>query len=173
MDDIAIVEEAVELLPQIGKLVYTAIASDPSMGELTLTQAKAISLLYHHGDQTVTEVASGLAIRLPAASELIDRLEDRGLVERTQDAADRRRMIIGLTPKSLAFARRIHDLRRAQVRDALSRMPKSEWPVFVKSLRVLAAALDASSTTGHGNHRQAPIDTTGTKPAVIPNGDSS
>jgi DNA-binding MarR family transcriptional regulator len=144
LDDVAVVEESVELLPQIGKLVFSAIASDPAMGTLTLTQAKAVSLLYHHGDHTVSEVASGLGISLPSASELIDRLVERGLVERTQDPSDRRRFIIGLTPKSLEVATRIHDLRREQVRDALSRLPKSEWPVFVKSLRVLADALNAS-----------------------------
>jgi DNA-binding MarR family transcriptional regulator len=172
VDDVAIVEESVELLPQIGKLVYSAIASDPVMGALTLTQAKAISLLYHYGDQTVSEVAAGLAISLPAASELIDRLVDRGLVVRTQDAADKRRMIIGLTPKSLDFARRIHDLRREQVRDALSRMPRSEWPVFVKSLRVLAATLDASSTLDGSNSRTSQAGLAGTKSAVVPAGDS-
>lgn len=167
MDDIAVVEESVELLPQIGRLVFSAIASDPAMGALTLTQAKAVSLLYHHGDQTVSEVATGLGISLPSASELIDRLVERGLVGRTQDAVDRRRFIIGLTPKSLEVATHIHDLRREQVRDALSRLPRSEWPVFVKSLRVLAEAL--SSSTMESDARMPPRErAAGMKSAVLP-----
>ncbi|CAN5774799.1 hypothetical protein BH24CHL4_BH24CHL4_06600 [soil metagenome] len=166
MDDVAIIEESVELLPQIGKLIDTAIASDPAMDALTLTQAKAVSLLYHHGDQTVSGLAAGLAISLPSASGLIDRLVDRGLVERTQDAADRRRFSIGLTPKSLEVATCIHDLRREQVLDALSRLPRSEWPIFVKSLRVLTAALHASSAVDNGNRLMAPGGTAGTKSPV-------
>jgi len=146
VDDIAYIEESIELLPQISKLVYTAIATDPEMGSLTITQGKAVALLYHQGDQTVSQVANGLGISLPAASELLDRLGERGLVDRTADPADRRRINIGLTPEALSFARRIHDLRREQVRAALAQMPRSEWPIFVKSLRVLAAALDASAT---------------------------
>lgn len=146
MDDVAYVEESIELLPQISRLTYSAIAADPAMGSLTVAQSKAISLLYHQGDQTVSEVATGLGISLPAASELIDRLLDRRLVLRTADPKDRRRMIVSLTPESLAYARHMHDVQRTQVRAALAQMPKSEWPVFVKSLRALAAALSTSTT---------------------------
>jgi DNA-binding MarR family transcriptional regulator len=167
LDDVAFVEESVELLPQIGRLVFSAIATDPAMGALTLTQAKAVSLLYHHGDQTVSEMATGLGISLPSASELIDRLVERGLVERTPDIVDRRRFIICLTPKSLEVATRIHDLRREQVRDALSRLPRSEWPVFVKSLRVLAEALSSSTTEGD-SRMSAREPAAGMKSAVLP-----
>jgi MarR family transcriptional regulator, organic hydroperoxide resistance regulator len=145
MNDVAVIEEAVELLPLISRRITSAIASDPGMASLTVTQAKAIALLYHEGEKTISDVASGLGIGLPAASELVDRLEERGLVTREQDPRDRRRFIIDLTDEAMAFATRIHDLRRRQVRAALSRLPESDWPVFLASLRALAQALDEST----------------------------
>ncbi|CAN5573687.1 hypothetical protein BH23CHL5_BH23CHL5_02760 [soil metagenome] len=153
MDDVAIVEESIELLPQIGKLVYSAVVDDPAMRSLTMVQAKAIGHLYHHGEQTVTEMAAGLGVSMPSASELIDRLLDKGLVGRTVDPDDRRRQIVALTPASLQFAKRIHDLRRTQVRSALAQLPPEEWPVFVKSLRALASTI---GTTADGiEHHEA------------------
>ena len=87
------------------------------------------------------ELAAGLGIGMPSASELVDRLESRGMVDRSVDPADRRRAIISLTEDSLEFALQIHDLHRAQVRTALERLEPGERPFFVKSLRALASAL--------------------------------
>jgi DNA-binding MarR family transcriptional regulator len=119
LDDIAIIEEAIELLPQIGRVAFTAAASDQTIGSLTIAQSKAVGHLYHHGEQSITEMACGMGVSLPAMSEMIDRLLDKGLVNRTVDPEDRRRQIVALTPKALAFAHLIHDVRRRQVRACL------------------------------------------------------
>jgi DNA-binding MarR family transcriptional regulator len=132
-------------LPEICKSLHSAVMNDPQMAVLTVPQVKAVSYLYHNGEQTVSGLANGLATSLPSASELIDRLVDRGLVERFADPQDRRRVLVGLTPEALNFARRLHDLRRIQVRDALRRMPEEDWPHFLQSLRALAAALSTQS----------------------------
>ena len=147
MDDIAIIEESVELLPEIGILLHSAIASDAALSALTLTQIKTIAFLYHHGEATITELATGLAVGLPAVSEMIDRLEDRGFVERAVDDRDRRRVVVNLTSESDSVARRIHDLRREQVRLALSRLHPGERASFLASLRVLADVLRETSSS--------------------------
>lgn len=146
MDDIAIIEESVELLPEIGILLHSAVAADPELSVLTLTQIKTIAFLYHHGEATITELSTGLAVGLPSVSEMIDRLEDRGFVSRSVDKRDRRRVVVSLTPESEAVARRIHDLRREQVRTALERLAPEERSSFLASLRVLADVLRELST---------------------------
>jgi DNA-binding MarR family transcriptional regulator len=146
VQDVAFVEESIELLPQISRLVYSAISAHPEFGSLTIAQGKAIAFLYHEGEQTMGALAAGLGIGMPAASELVDRLEERELVRRTVDPADRRRAIVELTGEALAFARRMHDLRRRQVRAALAQLDPEEWPIFVKTLRALAVALESSAS---------------------------
>ena len=145
MDDIAIIEESVELLPEIGILLHSAVPSDPELSGLTLTQIKTIGFLYHHGEATITELSAGLAVGLPSVSEMIDRLEDRGFVSRSAGERDRRRVVVSLTEEWDAVARRIHDLRREQVRMALERLAPAERSGFLASLRVLADVLRESA----------------------------
>jgi DNA-binding MarR family transcriptional regulator len=142
MQNVAVVEEIVELLPSIGRGLYATLMDDPEIGVLTLPQAKALIYLYNNGERSMSELAGGLAVSLPSASELVDRLVDRGLVEKTVDPADRRRVLIALTDSAIAYGRRIHDLRRAQARAALAAMPDDEQTCFLQTIRALAAALE-------------------------------
>ncbi|HET9661225.1 MAG TPA: MarR family transcriptional regulator [Thermomicrobiales bacterium] len=141
MQTVAMVEEIVELLPAIGRGLYATLMDDPEIHGLTLPQVKALIFLYDNGDRSMTELAAGLAVSLPSASELVDRLVDRGLVERMTDLADRRRVLVSLTEPAIAYGRRFHDLRRLQARTALDQMPSGERDCFVRSIRTLAAVL--------------------------------
>ncbi len=142
MHNIAIVEEVVELMPAIGRGLYATVMDDPEITGLTLPQVKALIYLYNNGERSMSELALGLAVSLPSASELVDRLIDRGLVGKTVDPADRRRVLIALSDSAIAYGRRIHDLRRAQARAALSAMPEEQQACFLDSIRALAAALE-------------------------------
>lgn len=141
MQSLAMVEEIVELLPDIGRGLYATLMDDPEISGLTLPQVKALIFLYDNGERSMTELAMGLAVTLPSASELVDRLIDRGLVERMTDQADRRRVLISLTDPAIAYGRRIHDLRRAQASAALESLPEADRECFVRSIRALAGAL--------------------------------
>lgn len=141
MQTVALIEEIVELLPEIGRGLYATLMDDPEIHDLTLPQVKALIFLYNNGERSMTELAAGLAVSLPSASELVDRLADRHLVVRSIDPADRRRVLVSLTEPAVAYGRRIHDLRRAQARAALEAMPETERACFVRSLRALATVL--------------------------------
>lgn len=141
MQTVAIVEEVIELLPNIDRGLYATVMGDPVIRGLTLPQVKALVFLYDNGEQSMSELAARLRVTLPSASELVDRLIDRGLVEREIDRGDRRRVLISLTEPAIAYGRRIHDLRRAQVRAALDAMPEHEHDIFLRSIRALVAAL--------------------------------
>lgn len=146
MQDIAIVEEVVELIPAIGRGVYATLMEDPEIKELPPAQVRALVFLYDNGDRSMTELAAGLAISLPSASELVDRLVERNLVRRNQDPVDRRRVLIALTDPAVAYGRRMHDLRRVQARAALAAIPVEDRACFVRSLRALSAALQPGAT---------------------------
>jgi DNA-binding MarR family transcriptional regulator len=141
MDAEVLIDEAVELLPQIGKVLYAAISKQPEASGLTMGQIKALVVIYHQGSSTVSDLATGIGVALPTASEMVERLVERGLVVREADPDDRRRVRLTLTPTAGAFGDRIRDLRRCQVQRALDRLDPTEWPVFLRSLRALAEAL--------------------------------
>ena len=57
--------------------------------ELTMPQLRTLVLL-SHGPQRMGEIAAALGISLPATTNMIVRLEGKGLVERVHDRDDRR-----------------------------------------------------------------------------------
>lgn len=72
-----------------------------------------LRLLDTLGPRRVGELATARAAGNATVSARIDRLERRGLVERERDPADRRAVVVRLTPEGRTRARRSrHDRRR-------------------------------------------------------------
>ena len=136
-----LVEQAIELLPEIGKSLYFAIARHPRAQGISLGQLKALGFLFHHAPCAVRDVADGLGISMPSASETIDRLVELGLAERATDPIDRRRAVVVLTPEAHRLGAEVREVRRRQVRAALERLAAAERPVFLRALQALVDVL--------------------------------
>ena len=65
--------------------------------ELTLSQTSAMVRLDREGPATASELAAREGIRPQSMWSIVGRLEERGLVSRTQDPDDGRRMVVTLT----------------------------------------------------------------------------
>lgn len=64
---------------------------------VSMSHLHVMSMLERHGALTMTRVAEALDVSLSNATGLIDRMEERGLVERIRDDADRRVVHVRLT----------------------------------------------------------------------------
>lgn len=60
-------------------------------------QMRVLRFLHNHGDITQREMQDALCIKSAAMSELISRLEDKGLIIRTQSSRDKRKKMLTLT----------------------------------------------------------------------------
>jgi DNA-binding MarR family transcriptional regulator len=65
--------------------------------DLTMPQLKVLLLLGQHGSAPVSWLAARMAVSPPNITGILDRLEQRGWVERTSDSQDRRVVRILLT----------------------------------------------------------------------------
>lgn len=146
MDNEELIERVHEVLPEIGRRLYALVAEHPQVAGRPLGQIKALLHLYRHGQCTVSEIAAQVGVSLPAASELIDRLVDDGFVERQVNPADRRQVLIRLTPQAQAYGSEIHALRRAQILATLDRLAPEHREPFVRGLTVLAEVLGEDPT---------------------------
>ena len=66
--------------------------------ELSPSQVAALATIDRHGPLTPSELAGRERVQRPTATRVIARLEEAGLVDRTQDPADRRSFVVALTP---------------------------------------------------------------------------
>lgn len=152
----ALVEAGVQLLPIIGRALYSAITELGQTYDLTQTQVKVLLHLGSRRQMTVGEIAEALGVSMPAASELVDRLVDAGHLVRASDPADRRRVLIAATPESARISAELRGMREAQVRYALGQLAPEERPAFIRSLQALVAGLrhargaEAGSCNGDG-----------------------
>ena len=78
---------------------------------------------------TIGEIAERLQIQHHSTVELIDRLVERGLVERQRDETDLRRVLVHLTPQGEEVLERLSTLALAELR--------TTGPALVRTLNVL------------------------------------
>jgi DNA-binding MarR family transcriptional regulator len=66
---------------------------------LSMPQFSTLMRLYYHGGCGISEISAHLDVTAPAASQMVDRLVQMGLLERGEDPNDRRAKQVTLSPK--------------------------------------------------------------------------
>lgn len=85
---------------------------------LTLQQHQALLFIigYPGREQvTISELAERLQVRHHSAVGLVDRLEEQGLVQRSQNQDDRRQVLIHLTDKGMSVLRGLAETHRQEL----------------------------------------------------------
>ena len=111
--------------------------------ELTLPQYRVLGILAE-GTAAASGLADRLAVRRPSITALIDGLVARGLVDRRQEDADRRRISLRLTPEgasTLAHADAVVDEYLVAI---AGHLPDKDEARALRSLELWARALAES-----------------------------
>ncbi len=97
-----------------------------------------LSYLLLDGPMTVGVLAQRLALAMPTTSLLVRDLETAGLVERTEDPADRRRRQVRIRPEHLDTVHAWLELRARPIRAALRRLDGRQRWELSHAIQVLA-----------------------------------
>jgi DNA-binding MarR family transcriptional regulator len=89
----------------------TKVALEP--WDLSPSQARAMSVLSRHGEVRLSTLADHLRIAPRSATEVVDDLQSRGLVERLPDPDDRRAVLVRLTTDGMRVNGEIQKAREA------------------------------------------------------------
>jgi DNA-binding MarR family transcriptional regulator len=106
---------------------------------ITPGQARALSVLARHGTMRPSELSEHLKIAPRSTTEVVDGLEERGLVERLPDPADRRATLVELTGTGSTIAEKIRAERGAQGERFFAALPpgdRAELARILAELRV-------------------------------------
>jgi DNA-binding MarR family transcriptional regulator len=115
-------------------------------GDLGVTQAEAhvLAQLDRHGPQTVGELQRGFGHKRSTLTNVLDRLDLRGLIERRLNPHDRRSFIVATTREGARSARHV-----TEVLDALERRVRREVSRRdVDGLRAVVEALGRLADAG-------------------------
>jgi DNA-binding MarR family transcriptional regulator len=95
-----------------------------------------ILIALSRGPHSVGQLAEALGVSPPAATQLVDRLVEHGMVERRPGTADRRVVMVDYAPQMPEVALRLMEVRR-RLAAAFARLTDEEARAFVKGLRSL------------------------------------
>ena len=115
-------------------------------GSLSIVHLHVLSILESDAPLPMGKLAEALDVSIASATGIIDRMEQRGLVERAQQADDRRVVLVQPTVAGLAVFSDLDETRRAGVAKLLDRMTDAELAALLKGLRAMTAARAALAT---------------------------
>lgn len=115
--------------------------------DVTMPQAKLLYLLGAVGDLHMSELVARLSVSLSTVSGLVDRIVDHGLASRRDDPADRRQVVVGLTPAGHAFIDRFRELNARQMRDLVSVLDDADLDLVRRALAALGRAASTLVST--------------------------
>jgi DNA-binding MarR family transcriptional regulator len=131
-----------------GRLGYLLKHARERLGELTAevlapfgVTGRQVGVLIAIDDRvplSQQEVARRLGVDRTTMVDLIDELEDKGLVQRRQDPADRRRNVVALTPAGTATLAAASRATAEAERRFLGSLPATEAVAFRDALRAVA-----------------------------------
>jgi len=109
-------------------------------GSLSIVHLHVLSILESDAPLPMGKLAEALDVSIASATGIVDRMEQRGLVERGQQADDRRVVLVQPTVAGLAVFSDLDAHRRAGVAKLLDRMTDAELAALLKGLRAMTAA---------------------------------
>jgi MarR family transcriptional regulator, organic hydroperoxide resistance regulator len=142
--DPALLRQAEEILATVRALWRDLLRNpyaDAEQHGMTGPQITVMACLVSKGPMTLTELSRSLGMSHSSASGIVDRLEARGLVRRTQDATDRRRTSIEVTEAVQRYVRELEAGPSGRLVQALSNATPAQRAAIKKGLDLLCDLL--------------------------------
>jgi DNA-binding MarR family transcriptional regulator len=142
--------ELEQLMPKVLRRLYTLDPDHPA-NELPLAQLRVCTIL-QAGPRTLSAISEDLGISVSATTQIADRLERAGLVERIAGVDDRRMKYLQLSPQGVEMMRTRRDIRVRRSLVALEHLTPEMRQTTLEAMRALLVASNAVlSEPPHGD----------------------
>jgi DNA-binding MarR family transcriptional regulator len=110
--------------------------------QVSAPQLSSLLALYENGPMPPSQIAKYIMVNSSTVTGIIDRLEQKGLVERSRISPDRRVITIALTEKGEELAKNAPPPIQKKIVDGLKKLPPDETEQIVQALSKLTYMLD-------------------------------
>lgn len=138
--------DVLALATNVERVVMMIRRLTPVHDGLSLTASSMLRTLDVSGPTRLTELASTQAVTQPAMTQLVNRFERDGLVERRASEVDGRVVLVAITPAGRELLARRRLMRAAQLASLLAERPDEERA----SILAAVPALDLLAGLGQG-----------------------
>lgn len=105
----------------------------------TPSQLAALASLYRLGPVTLGDLADAERVRPPTMTRIVAALEERGLLRKQPDAADRRVVRVALTPEGKRAYERTRRRRDEWLAKRLATLPRAQLDEIERAIQLLDA----------------------------------
>jgi DNA-binding MarR family transcriptional regulator len=124
---------------------------------ISMAQLHILYTLQRNGEMPMSRLAEFLNVSLSNATGLIDRIEERGYVERTRVPEDRRIVKIRVTPDGLRMLGEIDALSEELLRSVLGRLDRSKLGGVAQAAAALRSTLEIATGSDPTDRHAASI----------------
>jgi len=112
---------------------------------VSVPQLSCLLALYENGPMPPSQVAKHIMVKSSTVTGIIDRLEQKGLVERSRISSDRRVITIGLTESGRMLAQNSPLPIQERIVDGYKDLPSNEREDIIRALKKLSSMLDSNA----------------------------
>jgi DNA-binding MarR family transcriptional regulator len=127
--------------------------------ELTMPQLKLLLVADCYGAAPMNQVAAQLRIGLSAATGLVERLEEQGMVRREHDHRDRRVVRVIITPAGFSVVQRLRSAGSERVERILNHLSANEMERCLSVMESLNRAAENEFRSGTSKPAVASVGT--------------
>jgi DNA-binding MarR family transcriptional regulator len=137
-----IVDQILDELEPLVARQRRAVARHGCLRAISSTHLHVLFLLECEGTQAMGHLAEQMGASLPNLTGIIDRMVERGLVERLRDEDDRRVVMVGATPAGRAAVEEIDMVRRRQFGRLIETLTPEQQERALRTFRDLRQAAE-------------------------------
>lgn len=112
---------------------------------VSVPQVRALAYLCRHSDSTLNQLADYLAVSNATTCSLVDRLVQKGLIDRREDPKERRCVKLNLTAQGHLEYRELHNLAVAELAEILQGLRPHQLKQVNDGLAILRNVLMEAS----------------------------
>jgi MarR family transcriptional regulator for hemolysin len=125
-----------DVVPGVMKAIRMEMRSSQAP-DLSLAQFRSLWCLSANRGQSLSELADSIGLALPSMSKLIDGLISRGLVRRTPDKSDRRRIMLRPTERGEKILKAARETTRRHLAEQIAGLDPADLQAVARAMEVL------------------------------------
>ncbi|MBI3746767.1 MAG: MarR family transcriptional regulator [Chloroflexi bacterium] len=119
---------------------------------VSMTHLHVLWMLQHHGALPMSRMADLLDVSVSNATGIIDRMEERGLVERARVPGDRRVVLVQLADGGQRAIEEIEAVRQDRLSSILGHLAPAQLACLAEAFADIRKVLEADEALAHEGH---------------------
>jgi DNA-binding MarR family transcriptional regulator len=132
------------LMTQTFRQLRSSIYEGSSLTELNVQQLRTLFFLHLQETTNMSEISSRLGVGLPTVTNLVSKLEEKGLVSREHDTTDRRVVFCTVTERGKAEIEQLWSVRKEQIDKLAESLSEEDVKLVTRAMEIILEALNCN-----------------------------